>query len=234
MPGASFCGCQYHPRNARQRSYLEVEALGADHVLGLAAVMCFLALFARLLLHRLGRGALAVVGAHVAEAIAAGALAAGGLEQHILVGLDLDLLVLEGRQDAGAAAGERLFLVLEDALWRRRVRLRSGGRGLLGGVGFAPLGISVALVLFRGGAGLVGLSFHCAHGVRREVSQRLLPRVRAVREKSWTHCVAAGANPSAARPVSPSTLRVQARRATNLSTPFSPSIRAVSTAAPIT
>jgi hypothetical protein len=146
--------------------------------------------------------------------------------------------VLEGRQDAGAAAGERLLLVLEDALGRRRcLRLRVGGRGLLGDVGLAPLRITVALVLFRRRAGLVGLSFHCAHGVRREceVLQRRSCQEFEQLEKKVGPTSVAGANPST---VSTPALAQHFTRASApsdqpLAMPYSPSIRPMSTAAPI-
>lgn len=77
-----------------------------------------------LLLLRLGRGLCVVVRTHVAVAVfvvaaaaaAAGALLSRLLEEDILGGLDLDLLVLERGQDAGASSGKRLLLlVLEHA-----------------------------------------------------------------------------------------------------------------------
>jgi hypothetical protein len=109
----------------RQLSYLVVEALGADDEL-LLPILLLLALLRRPLLGCLGRLLVAIFGAHVAEFVVVGAssaLCARLLEENILVGLDLNLLVLEGRQDAGASSGERLLLVLEDALRRRTLRL---------------------------------------------------------------------------------------------------------------
>jgi hypothetical protein len=152
---------------------LVVEALDAHDLLLVAVVGRLLAFLRRPLLRGLGSSRL-VLGAHVAEAIVAAALGAGArlLEQHVLVRLDLDLLVLEGRQNAGAASREGLLLLLEDTRLRRRGLLGFCGRwlrrrGLLCDIGLASLRGSVgqgALVPLGRGAGLLGLSFYCAHG----------------------------------------------------------------------
>jgi hypothetical protein len=104
--------------------------------------MSLFALLDKLLLRFERRLLFVVVGTHVAIAfavVAAGALLSRLLKEDILVRLDLDLLVLERSQDAGASSGERLLLfILEHAgRWCSALKLRLGGR-LLVDVGLAP------------------------------------------------------------------------------------------------
>lgn len=157
------CGCS-------TATYLEGQALGTDLVnLLLFAKRVFVPLRPALLGFR---GRILVVVAHVfilvAHSIVSTALLPSSLlEQHILVRFDLDLLVLQRRQDTGASTRERPLLVLEDAVLRRDIRLRFGGRRVLRCVRFAlALCRSVrrcAPLLLRRSASLLCFSFDCAH-----------------------------------------------------------------------